>query len=137
MKGRHVDYHAPENDTDYRKSGLTLALMLAALYGLLLLKGAQHPSLLGAALLLAVLSWFRLQPVRLIVGLFTACGNVMQRFTNPLVFACIYLVALVPVALVLKLTGKDLLLLRFDAKLSSYWMKRPASDWKKSFIHPF
>lgn len=137
MKGTPLDYHAQSNVPDYRTSGLTLALMLAALYGLTLLKGTHHVTLLVAALAVAAFSWFRAQPLRLIIDLCIMGGNVMRRFTNPIVFACIYIAAVVPVALVLRMLGKDLLQPRFDATLPSYWLKRAACDWKDSFNHPF
>jgi len=55
--------------------------------------------------------WFRL-------------GMLLGRIVNPLVMFIIYFVVIVPFGLGLKLMRKDLLRLRFDDKLDSYWIRR-------------
>jgi len=132
-----VDYHAATTRKQYRKSGLALTLVLIALDLVFWAKGAPRHLLLVSAGAWALLAWFELQPVRLAVDLLMALGNVMQRFTNPLVFGLIYLSAVVPAALILKLTGKDLLRLKYDRDAASYWLPRQPTDWKNSFKHPF
>jgi len=63
--------------------------------------------------LLAPLSkaWFRL-------------GLALHRIASPIVLALIYFLAIVPTGLLLRLFGKDVLRLRFDARADSYWVLR-------------
>ncbi len=51
-------------------------------------------------------------------------GLIMFRVMNPIVLALIYVVVIVPVGLLMRLTGRDPLHLRFDAKADSYWVVR-------------
>jgi Saxitoxin biosynthesis operon protein SxtJ len=59
-------------------------------------------------------------------------GLIMFRVVNPIVLALIYVVVIVPVGVLMRLTGRDPLHLRFDAKADSYWVVRdppgPAPD---------
>jgi len=59
-------------------------------------------------------------------------GLLIGRFINPIVMFVIYVVAILPMGLLLKLFRKDLLSLKFDKSASSYWVKRqppgPAPD---------
>ena len=51
-------------------------------------------------------------------------GLLLARFINPVVMLIIYVIAILPTGLLLKLFGKDLLLLKFDNSASSYWIER-------------
>jgi hypothetical protein len=79
----------------------------------LALAGAFLAAALATPRLLAPLNrlWFRL-------GL--ALGKVM----SPIAMALLFVVALVPTALVLRLRGKDPLRLRLDRDVASYWEPR-------------
>lgn len=59
-------------------------------------------------------------------------GLVMFRVVNPIVLALIYGLVIVPTGLLMRLTGRDPLNLKVDAKAKSYWVVRqppgPAPD---------
>jgi hypothetical protein len=123
---------------NYRKSGLLLAGIVMAIYIVLLLRGKTQPYLAVLATVLAVLAVFEAWPLRKTVELFIDFGNFMHRFTNPLVFGLIYIVAVIPTSFVLKLSGKDILQLRYDSKIGSYWKNHTnGSAWKESFRNQF
>ena len=92
--------------------GRTLSTALAvAFLGLALLQ----PQLLGPAKRL----WLRF-------------GVLMQRLVSPVVMMLLFYGTVTPVALVLRLLGKDVLRLRIDRAASTYWIERrppgPAPD---------
>ena len=106
------DFHSrrPEEDVDHRRSGFFLAGLLVLVYLILLVRGASHPLLLAAALLMAAGAWFEVWFVRRTVDALIGAGTVLQRFTNPLLFGLIYILAVLPTAAVLRAVGKDVLI---------------------------
>lgn len=135
-----MDYHelSSAHDINYRKSGFLLAGIIAVIYSILLIRGKQQPYVLIAGVVIALTAWFDAWPLRKTIDLLIRIGNVMHRFTNPFVFGLIYVVAIIPTALVLKILGKDVLSLRYDCNRSSYWEARSTGDsWKDSFHNQF
>ncbi|HIJ86953.1 MAG TPA: hypothetical protein HPP97_04620 [Desulfuromonadales bacterium] len=131
-----MDYHHLNSaqNINYRKSVFLLAGIAALLYTLLLMRGKNQPYLAVAATLLAVLSKFEAWPLRKTVDLLIGFGNFMHKLTNPLLFGLIYVVAVVPTALVLKLCGKEILHLRYNNNTASYWQDRSdGKAWLESF----
>jgi predicted membrane metal-binding protein len=59
-------------------------------------------------------------------------GMVLHHVVNPIVMALLYYGAVVPMGLIIRATGKDLLRLSDDASCASYWIRReppgPAAD---------
>jgi predicted membrane metal-binding protein len=67
-----------------------------------------------------------------------ALGRVLNKVVSPVVMALLYVVAVVPTGLILRLTGKDPLRLKLDRKASTYWQKRdppgpPSDSFKNQF----
>lgn len=54
----------------------------------------------------------------------TKLGLLLFKIVNPIVLGLIFLVTIIPIGLLLRLTGKDLLRLKFDATAKSYWIPR-------------
>ena len=135
-----MDYHEMSRtvDINYRKSGLLLAVISAVIYVLLAVRGKQHPAILVTAVVVAVSAWCEAWPLRIVIDLLIKIGNVMHKFTNPLLFGLIYILAAIPTALVLKLLGKDVLNLRYDSSRATYWIIRSGGDaWKNTFRNQF
>lgn len=135
-----MSYHegSSAQDINYRKSGFILAGGTAVIYFILLIRGKHQPYVLITGVVIAVLAWFEALPLRKAVDLLNQIGNFMHRFTNPFVFGLIYVVAIIPTAIVLKILGKDVLNLRYDCNRSSYWEARPSVDsWNDSFHNQF
>jgi hypothetical protein len=118
-----------EDPREWRKFGLSSALVLALLAGLLCWRGvlpnnAALAALAGlAAVALAALvrpRWLR-GPYRLGMRVSHALGRVVA----PLVLGLIFFLVLTPLGLLLRLLGKDLLRLRRDSTTATHW--QPAS----------
>jgi hypothetical protein len=53
-------------------------------------------------------------------------GHVLHVVVGPVVLGLSYVVAIVPVGLITRMFGKDLLAQRWDRSADTYWHKRPA-----------
>ena len=51
-------------------------------------------------------------------------GEVLGLVISPIVMAVVYFIILTPISLVVRLSGKDLLGLKFNKSKSTYWIKR-------------
>lgn len=134
-----MDYHKTDfNSVNYRQSGFVLAGVCMAFYAALLFHASHYPLIALMALLLTVLAVIKARILRIVVDLLIAIGNSMHRFTNPLVFCLIYIVAIIPISIAFRLMQKDVLQLRFDNGKSSYWAVREDSGSKlQNFNHQF
>lgn len=57
-------------------------------------------------------------------NLWVKLGEILGLIIAPIVMALVYFVVLTPISLLVRLFGKDLLGLRFNKKIESYWIKR-------------
>ena len=65
-------------------------------------------------------------------------ASVMNRIVSPFVMGVIYFGLFTPIAVAMRLRGRDALHRRFDAKLDSYWIKRdPPGPAGSSFPQQF
>ena len=65
-------------------------------------------------------------------------ASVMNRIVSPVVMGVIYFGLFTPIAVAMRLRGRDALHRRFDAKLDSYWIKRdPPGPAGSSFPQQF
>lgn len=62
-----------------------------------------------------------LQPLNLLWYRF---GLVLHAIVNPIVMALIFVLTVIPVGLILRLCGKDVLRLKRDPSAASYWIAR-------------
>ncbi|HEV2714771.1 MAG TPA: SxtJ family membrane protein, partial [Terriglobales bacterium] len=54
-------------------------------------------------------------------------GLLLGKILTPMIMGTLFLVAVLPVALVLRLLGKDTMRLRPDPSLQSYWLPKASS----------
>lgn len=137
--GYPMDYHAKQGEhaVNYKRSGFTLTGCIIVIYVLFYLAGRHILALPVLAASIAVLSWFDAKPLKILVNVLVWIGNTVNRVTNPLVLFGIYVLAVIPVALLLKMFNKDILALKLNKEKSTYWLVRPFTDWKESFKRQF
>ena len=51
-------------------------------------------------------------------------GLLLHKIVNPVVMGIIFVLTVVPIGLVMRMIGKDILHLRFDKQCDSYWIRR-------------
>lgn len=65
-------------------------------------------------------------------------GILMSKITNPLVMGILFYGVVTPVALIMRLLGKDPLRLKRDAAATTYWIERaPPGPDPKTMVHQF
>jgi hypothetical protein len=121
--GRHDEV---KSGTD-RGFGLTVGgiLLLIALarsyfHGV----GWVQYGLAGIGVILILLGLVAPRTLRSLHRAWVKLGLIMFRVVNPVVLGLIYAVVIVPVGLLMRLTGRDPLNLRLDDRAKSYWVVR-------------
>ena len=108
-----------------RNFGFVVGGALTVLGLLPLWRGGQpRVPLLIVAAVLVVLGALRPALLRPLNRVWTALGHLMGRIVNPVVSTILFVVVFVPSALILRLSGKDLLRLEFCAADDTYWIVR-------------
>ena len=108
-----------------RRFGLTLAGLGAAIGAARLWRGQPYAVWwIAAALILAFLGLFWAVPLRPLNRLWLRLGLLLYRVVNPVVMALLFYTTIVPIGLLMRLRGKDLLRLRRDPEATSYWLVR-------------
>ena len=68
----------------------------------------------------------------------TGLGLLLFKVVNPVVLALIFLTTVVPIGLLMRLLGRDLLSLKFDRQAQSYWVVRaPPGPAPETMIRQF
>ncbi|MBD9362221.1 SxtJ family membrane protein [Methylomonas fluvii] len=77
------------------------------------------------AVVLLILAYFWVAPLRPLNNLWHRLGLVLSYLTNPVIMGAVFLLTILPVGLLMRLLKRDLLKLRFDRKAPTYWQNRP------------
>ena len=111
--------------TEVRKFGLMFAALCAAVAGYTAFRGsALWPWFAGGGAFFLVTGLF-LEPVlRPVHVAWMKFAHVLGWLNTRLLLGLFYYLVLTPVALVLRITRKDLLLRRLDRSAQSYWIRR-------------
>jgi hypothetical protein len=68
----------------------------------------------------------------------TKLGLILFKVVNPIVLGLIYLTTIVPIGLIMRLSGRDLLSRKFDRQAESYWVVRePPGPAPETMINQF
>jgi hypothetical protein len=120
--------HEVEGSSD-RSFGLFIAAALAVV-GALSWWHAGHlwPLYILAAVLLLALALWRPAWLAPFNRLWTRFGLLLSRIVNPLVMAALFFLVITPCAVLIRLSGRDLLRLRRDAARESCWIARDPSQ---------
>lgn len=108
-----------------RNFGFTMAGVFALIGSIGLYRGSAHaPYWLGLAAVLAVLTFWRPQSLRLANKAWLKLGLLMYRVVNPVIMAILFFGAILPIGLTMRLFGKDFLRLGRDPSSPTYWLPR-------------
>jgi hypothetical protein len=66
-----------------------------------------------------------------------ALGVTIGLFTSPVIMGLVYLIVMVPVAVILRIRGRDALRRKLDRGATSYWEDYPASDDPGRYVRQF
>ena len=142
MANLHEDFEAKETieGSSDRSFGLVFFVVLS-LYGLFPLlrepRGVRLWALIAGAvfLALALVAPKLLAPLN---AVWTKLGLLMGRVVNPIVMGLLFFFTITPMAILMRMAGKDGLRRRLDKKAASYWIVRtppgpPPESMKNQF----
>lgn len=125
-----------------RGFGLTVGGILVVLAGV---RGWRHDAfgtvemvLAGIGVCLFVMGLIAPARLAFLNRAWTKLGLIMFKVVNPVVLALMYVVTIVPIGLIMRVCGRDPLLLRLDPSASTYWVRRdPPGPAPESMTHQF
>ncbi|MDO8602981.1 MAG: SxtJ family membrane protein [Candidatus Omnitrophota bacterium] len=128
MKNNIVRARPEEQSRELRKFGFNIGLGLNILGCIMFYRRREHfiwlAAIGSAALVSAVLYPKALKPLKKFLDkLIFIIGWLMSAISMSIVFYLIF----TPIAILLRIIGKDLLNEKMDKKAASYWIKRKAS----------
>ena len=107
-----------------RSFGLVFAAFFAVMAALRAWSGREWEWLAAAAVLMVVLALTVPAVLAPFNRLWYRFGMLLSRIFQPIVLGLLFFVAVTPMALIMRSTGKDPLRLQFAKDLDSYWIVR-------------
>lgn len=100
--------------------------------------GTRWPYWLAAAVIFALVAFYRPRLLAPLNWLWTKLGLVLFAVVSPLVLGIVYYGCITPVGWLMRLSGKDPLRLRFEPERKSYWeARRPPGPPPDSLMKQF
>lgn len=110
---------------EWRKFALGLAIILAIIATLLLVKGrASFPWFYGAGMLSVLVGLLAPVLIKPLFVLFTYLGFGLGWVMTRLILAVLFFLVMTPIGLLSRLFGKRFLDLRFDRRADTYWIDK-------------
>jgi hypothetical protein len=125
--GLHEDLHREEEviGPSDRKFGLTIGIILALIAVWKAWQGSHWAYAWGApALFLIIFALWRPAVLAPLNRAWLRLGLVLYRVVNPVVMAILFYLTILPIGLLMRALGKDLLRLKRDSRAKSYWLPR-------------
>jgi len=122
-----------------RSIGLLFTVVFAILGAVFAWRGvALAPWMFGVAALFALVTLLRPGLLAPLNRAWMALAALLHRIVSPIVLGILYFVVITPVALIMRVAGRDALHRRFDPSSTSYWtMRTPAGPAPDSFRDQF
>jgi len=119
-----------------RNFGFTMAAVFGLIGAWGLYKSSSHwPIWLGIAAVFAVVTLVRPQSLGPANRAWLKLGLLMYKVVNPVIMAILFFGAMLPIGLLMRMSGKDFLRLARDPSAPSYWLprvdERPQSESMK------
>jgi len=110
-------------------SDRTFGLVMAAALGVLGTINGWHrgrlwPWMIALAVLFGVLGWISPSKLRPLNIAWMKLGLLLHRIVNPIVMALLFYGTILPTGLLMRMRGRDLLRLKRDPEVESYWITR-------------
>ena len=142
---RYLGSHEIQGRRDEVKGGTdrNFGVVFAVVFGLVgiwsLYVGGRHWAWwLGGSAIFALLAWLAPAVLSPFNKLWTKFGLLLFHIVNPIVLGLLFYLCILPIGLLLRLTGKELLSLRFQPGAKSYWIERkPPGPARDSFPNQF
>ncbi len=114
-----------KKNTQNRSFGLLFFIVFFALALWPLTKTGQiNLYLISIALIFLILGLFNSKILSPFNKVWIKFGEILGRIIAPIVMGFVYFLILTPISLLVRLFGKDLIGMKFNNSLKSYWIKR-------------
>ncbi|CAL76077.1 conserved hypothetical protein; putative membrane protein [Bradyrhizobium sp. ORS 278] len=122
----HGSHHGPKPGGSERQFGLVFAgfFVMVALLPLIRFDPPRWWSI-PVALVFAVVAMARPQLLRVPNRLWLRFGDLLHRIVSPIIMGAIFFGCISPLAWIMRRAGRDLLALKRDHNIQSYWIDRP------------
>lgn len=109
-----------------RSFGIVFTVFFAFIgAGLPLLRGAEIiPPLLGVSGVFLVVALAMPKVLHPLNVLWMKFGALLSMIVSPIVLGLLFFTTIMPIGLIMRLAGKDLLSMKFDKNAKSYWVDR-------------
>lgn len=127
FKGIHENFHQRDEVKagSNRVFGIVFAVVFLVIGSFPIISGAElrvWALCVGAIFFMAALAFpAALRPLNI---MWFRLGMLLHTIVNPLLMGFLFFMAVVPIGLIMRLMGRDLLNLQFDPSVSSYWIER-------------
>ncbi len=124
---------------DLRQFGWVFGGALTALSGLAWYKDSPaFPYLLGVGALIATTGTLAPIALRYLYFVWMTIGLTLGTIMTAIILSVVFVVAITPIGLVMKLLGKDPMQRRIDPEAPTYWIPKPtAGPDKKHYLRYF
>ncbi len=125
-----------QNNNDIKLFGWIWAFMLSVLSISKYLKGhfTEYLILLIAAIIVFAINFFKPSILKPIHWLLSTLWKGFMRIMTALVLSITYYAVLVPIGLIMRFTGKDLLDVKLNPKSETYWKEREVKVTTKEML---
>ena len=114
-----------KQNTQNRSFGLLFFIVfLAFAFWLLIKKGEINLYLISISLIFLILGLLNSKILTPLNKSWIKFGELLGRIIAPIVMAIVYFIILTPISLLVRLFGKDLIGMKFNKNLKTYWIKR-------------
>jgi len=131
-----VESHASIKQSSEKNFGLVFSIvfLIIALYPLISSQEVYVWALITSATFL-LLAFVAPKTLTTLNKLWFKFGYLLGSITTPIVMAFVYFITVLPVGLIMRLLGKDLLKQKLDKNAKSYWIERnePMGSMKNQF----
>lgn len=119
-----------------RSFGLTffVVFLIIALWPLLWGNSVRLLSL-GAAIIFLAMALTMPKGLSPLNRIWLKFGALLHALTSPIILGLMFYMVIMPIGLIMRLLGKDLLRLRSDPNTDSYWIKREPPGPEKNTLH--
>jgi hypothetical protein len=129
MISDHTHESYERDNADAPGSERSFGLVMATAFALLGLLNGWHagrawPWLAGGAALFAATALIYPRMLRHLNWLWFKFGLLLHKIVSPIVMAFLFFVTITPIGFIMRARGKDLLRLKREPELDSYWIKR-------------
>jgi hypothetical protein len=131
-----ITSHIPTKQPSPKSFGIVFSIifLIVALYPLINFEGLRIWALVVSTIFL-FLAYIAPQILDLPNRLWFKFGIILGSIIAPIVMTLVYLVTVLPIGIIMRLLGKDLLKQKLDKNIQSYWIERrdPIGSMKNQF----